>query len=95
MKSITTDELEVYFEKILEMLKNNGLNTIPLKTDLYWMISSTEWEVENENYSVVVGSLSDDNDNLCRILDESAIISSLDVDRVAAILKYIGHYINH
>jgi hypothetical protein len=89
MSSITINEIEGLFKLIIEKLKRDKLNQIELNTDEYWIITSDEWSVE-ETPKPAVGSLKEDIEYLKRAIEEGAIYSYSDFDRLAIVLRAIS-----
>ncbi|MDJ0658444.1 MAG: hypothetical protein QNJ42_03030 [Crocosphaera sp.] len=66
-----------------------------VETDYYWLITSDEWEDFNSNSppDPVVGSLIDDWESLQKILTQEHIVTYLDYERFASILRAISETI--
>lgn len=90
MSSITIKEIEALFKLIIEKLKKDKLNQIELTTDEYWIITSDEWSDFEDTPKPVVGSLKEDIEYLKRAIEENAIYSYSNFDRLAIVLRAIS-----
>jgi hypothetical protein len=94
-KVVTSDALRSAFNRALQLVDFYGGSIDLSSRDLYWKVSSdTAYDMSKEPaYSV--GSLDDDLDSIRKlILDEERPVTSVDLDRVAAILNAIAEAIN-
>ncbi|RSK40904.1 hypothetical protein [Hymenobacter perfusus] len=89
---ITPDELELLFEKTADYLKSNGRH-FEIQTDYYAIIPTDEWE-EFEKPQIVIGSLFDDAAELKRVLANEIPFTSVDLDRLASLLRALSQSVN-
>lgn len=101
MITVSVNELEFFFKRIIETLRSEGLESIELDTDYYLKISADKWEKFDEYYDrkidPSVGSLIDDYESLKKELYGDFIdipIPYVDFDRVASLLHAISQKIN-
>ena len=66
-------------------------NDPKVESDLYWVVLPPEWtDFTNASPPLSTGSIIDDWTKLTRLLDEDQVVSFLDYDRVAAVLRFIS-----
>lgn len=90
---ITVDELKQIFELLLQRINNDKIEFVEVETDLYWLITSDEWSNFNSSPEAVVGSLKDDWNSLQEILENKQIVTYLDYERFASILRVMSETI--
>ena len=88
--NIRVADLEKAFESIISKLKNEGVDSIEIESDMYRFIPASEWQ-KFEKAEVLIGSLSDDIESIKLLVDdEERPCSYVDFDRVASILNAIS-----
>lgn len=90
MSNINVKEIEILFRLIVEKLYTDKVNQIDLATDEYWLIASDEWDDLKEAPKPVVGSLKEDIEYLKKTIEERAIHTYSDFDRLASVLRAIS-----
>ena len=90
---ITVDEIQQIFELLLQRIKDDKIEFVDIETDFYWLITSDEWSNFNSSPEAVVGSLVDDWDSLQKVLESKCIVTYLDYERFASILRVISETI--
>ncbi len=90
---ITVDELKQIFEFLLQRINNDKIEFVDVETDFYWLITSDEWSNFDCSPEAVIGSLVDDWDSLQEILENKRIVTYLDYERFASILREISETI--
>jgi hypothetical protein len=91
---INVNDLNKLFGSAIAYLKGLESEKLFIEQDSYLMIGSDEWyDVVKENTGDI-GSLVDDWDSLLKKIHNEEPFSSLDLDRLAAILKAISERIN-
>jgi hypothetical protein len=80
--------------RILRRIQDHlsSLSTDPeVEGDLYWVVLPPEWEdFSHGSPEISTGSLVDEWSELSRLLDEDEVVSFLDYDRVAAVLRHVS-----
>ncbi|MEH2327044.1 MAG: hypothetical protein V7K32_26480 [Nostoc sp.] len=84
---ITVDEIKLIFELLFQRIKDDQIEFVDVKTDFYWLITSDEWSNFDFSPEAVVGSLVDDWDSLQEVLESKHIVTYLDYERFASILR--------
>ena len=92
---ITVDDLKQIFEFLLQRINNDKIEFVDVETDFYWLITSDEWSNFDSSPEAVVGSLVDDWNSLQEILEDKRIVTYLDFERFASILREISETIAH
>ena len=88
---ITIDELQTLFEKIIEKLERESLDSINIEeVDYYWNIPTSEWTELDANVQPAVGSLMDDWQYLQKVISNENILTTVDFERVSSILKALS-----
>ena len=90
---ISIEKLEQIFNLLMEKSKKiDMIQEIEIETDYYWIITTDEWENFNSDSSPVpcVGSIIDDWASLQTVLNNQEIITVVDYDRFANILRAIA-----
>lgn len=90
MKKIAVEELENIFFKIIEKLKNEGFDELTFEDDFYRIIPTEKWD-SYEDDVIHEASLFDDLASL-KLLnnDSNRILTYVDFDRMASILRAIS-----
>jgi Fe-S cluster assembly scaffold protein SufB len=90
MKKIEIKELEIIFFKMIEKLKSEGFDELTFDDDFYRIIPTEKWDSYEEDI-IHEASLFDDLD-LVKLLknDSNRILTYVDFDRVASILRAIS-----
>jgi hypothetical protein len=90
MKKIKIQELEVIFSKIINKLKDEGINELSFDEDFYRIIPTEKWDSYDEDI-IHEASLYDDVDSLKLLIDnQDRYITYVDFDRLASILRAIS-----
>lgn len=91
---IDVDEIELIFEKLLQRLKTDRVESLELETDYYWIVTTDEWDdFSSGSPSTAVGSLVDDWNSLQDAVNTDRI-TYLDLDRFASILRALSETIS-
>ena len=90
---INIEELELIFNILISRLQEFNLSEINIEDiDYYWSISYDEWTNMNKVPENTVGSLSDDWNELNKIIiGEKEIMTLVDFDRFSSIIKAISN----
>lgn len=88
--TLKIEELETLILNTLKKLKDNKFNEFSFDYDEYWIIETDEWNKFDTEPKPVVGSLTDDINYLKMVLSEDLVISYLELERVASILRAIS-----
>ncbi|CAD0002111.1 hypothetical protein [Flavobacterium chungangense] len=90
MKKIEIKELEIIFFKIIEKLKSEGCDELTFDDDFYRIIPTEKWDSYEEDI-IHEASLFDDLDSVKLLKNDSTrILTYVDFDRVASILRAIS-----
>ena len=90
---INVDEIKQIFEYLIQRINNDNIEFVDVETDYYWLITSDEWDDFDSSPEAVVGSLVDDWDSLQEVLESKRIVTYLDYERFASILRAISETI--
>ncbi len=90
MKRISKSELEIIFNLILNKLYLDKIDQIVFDMDKYWIITTDEWNKFGEIPQPAVGSLEEDIKYLKNAIEQNEIVSYVDFDRLASILRAIS-----
>lgn len=90
---ITVDEIKQIFECLIQRINNDNIESVDVEIDYYWLITSDEWDNFDSSPEIAVGSLVDDWDSLQEVLESKRIITYLDYERFASILRAISETI--
>jgi hypothetical protein len=92
---INTDEIESVFNLLIKKLHLEGIKSIEIENkDYYWLIGSPEWTDMEKVAEPEVGSLTDDWDSLKKTITGDRIVTYIDFDRLASILRAISEELN-
>ena len=85
------DDLERCVIILMNLAKMRGINEVKSsENDAYWTISSPAWTQIYEEPNPSVGSLSDDEEELIKVLGDPTRASAVDLDRVAHLLRRLS-----
>lgn len=90
---INVDELKQIFRFLVQRMNDDNIEFIDVETDFYWLITSDEWSNFNSSPEAVVGSLVDDWNSLQQVLESKHIVTYLDYERFASILRAMSQTI--
>ena len=90
---ISVPELHVLLDKAAGYLQVATSQPFELETDYYALISTEEWGAL-EGAQPVVGSLFDDVAELKRVAQDRIPFSSVDLDRLASVLRALSQLIS-
>jgi predicted ATPase len=90
---ISGQELHVLLDKAAGYLQAATNEPFALETDYYALIPTPEWETL-ENAQTVIGSLFDDVAELKRVAKGRIPFSSVDLDRLASVLRAVSQLLN-
>lgn len=94
MRIITTEELKQILKKVIDKLEQDKITDIKIENDFYKLIPIKS-DFNNFEDELMVGSLFDDVDSLKLIVnDKDRIITYVDFDRLASILRIISEIEN-
>jgi len=88
--NIKIDDLKQVFDLMIEKLNHDKAIEIELDIDFYWQIAADDWNVENEEPEIIVGSLIDDWEGLHNCINKKEILSYTEFDKCASILRAIS-----
>ena len=89
---INIDDISKIITLLLLNLKNSKGKEIELKTDFYWDISSIQqYNPYNEPTDISLGQLSDDLNEISRLLKSNGEVIPYDLKRAAEILKALSY----
>jgi signal transduction histidine kinase len=90
---ITVNKLKQIFELLLQRINDDNIQFIEVETDFYWLITSDVWSNFDSSPEAVVGSLIDDWNSLQEVLENKHIVTYLDYERFASILRAMSETI--
>jgi hypothetical protein len=90
MSIITVSEIELLFKLVVRKLKDDRINEIQINMDKYWIVLSDEWNDFEKTPEPAVGSLLEDAALLKNAIEDNAIHSYSELDRLSSILRYIS-----
>ena len=94
MKTISIEELEAFFAKVLNKLADESVESVKIPNDFYRVIPADKW-ASYEDGIIQVGSLDDDIASLKMLLEDSERPTTyLDFDRLASVLHAISQELN-
>ena len=92
--NVTVRELRILFDKLMNKMEaENGIQSLEIDIDYYWIVSSGEWTNFEADVSLDVGSLIDDWESLQKVVSEEHIPTYVDFDRLASILRAVSETI--
>ena len=87
---MTVDQVEQLVKRLIDRARDAGVTSIEEGAqDLYWCVGAGDWLNMEETPEVVVGSVAEDCASALRG-SELGVVSSLDFDRLASVLRYLG-----
>ncbi|MCP4600247.1 MAG: hypothetical protein GY847_06895 [Proteobacteria bacterium] len=88
---ISLQELEKCFSILFRLLYEGGFREVrPSNYDYYWCVLTKESFMFNKEPELAVGSLDDDIEELKKLAKDPSRVSSVDFERLAAVLKYLS-----
>ena len=91
---ITVNEIELICKSLIQKLKNHGIEYVDIDTDYYWIVTTDEWDdFTSSPDEISVGSLIDDWESLKKILEQQNIVTFVDYERFANILRAVAEAI--
>ncbi|PQJ80239.1 hypothetical protein [Polaribacter porphyrae] len=91
---ITIQELQIIFQKIIEKLEGSENYSIKVKTDIYKLISTDNWDDFNQT-NFDTHSLIDDIRELKKLVkDKNRPTTYVDFDRLSSLLREISQIKN-
>lgn len=90
---VTVNEIKHIFEHLIQRISDDKIEFIDIETDYYWFITSDEWDNFSSTPNMAIGSLIDDWISLQKILRTERMVSYLDYERLASILRAISETI--
>ncbi|MBD2181644.1 hypothetical protein H6S82_21410 [Planktothrix sp. FACHB-1355] len=91
---ISVDEMEQFFKRLIQRIKDDKIDFIDVETDYYWIINSDVWDNFDVTPDISVGSLIDDWNSLQKVLTSEQMVTYLDYDRFASILRALSETIS-
>lgn len=88
--TITVKSIELLLSRIVSKLKKDGISNFEFKEDEYWIILTDEWNEFNQTPKPAVGSLVDDTEFLKSVLENNELITYLELERLASVLRAIS-----
>lgn len=89
--TISITEIEKIFNLIIAKFKKDNINRFEFDDDNYWIILSEEWTNFDTSPKPAVGSLVDDSEFLKSVIQNDEIITFLELERLAALLRAISN----
>ena len=90
MNKLSKTELEVFFNLVLRKLSIDKIEDILFDMNEYWIITTDEWNEFKQNPVPAVGSLEEDITYIKKSIANNEIISYVDLDRLASVLRAIS-----
>ena len=88
---MTLDELEKCLNITLKRAREMGVSEIgPQESDGYWTVTSPNWRDVYSDPEPAVGSLADDEANLYKLIVDPGRASSVDLERLAHLLRALS-----
>ncbi len=88
---ISLKELEKCLSLLFRHLRRGGIREVDSGSyDYYWFVLDDEWLAFNRKPGPAVGSLEDDIAELKKLAKDPSRISSVDFERLAAVLRFIA-----
>ena len=85
------NDLEICICILLRLARERGIDEVTLpEKDGYWVVTAPEWTNVYEDPQLAVGSFSDDAAELRKILADNERASSVDLERVASLLRRLS-----
>ena len=91
--SLNAYEIEKLFRHTISLLNDVDFKHFNAETDYYSFIPTEGWN-ELEEPEILIGSLYDDVTELKRVVDNDIPFSSVDLDRLASVLRAISQKIS-
>lgn len=89
--TLSLDEIMRCTEIVFSFIRRNDINSVSDdQCDFYWTVLSEEWLDFQREPKLAVGSLSDDIEQLKKLLKDESAVSSLDIERLASVLKLLA-----
>jgi len=83
-------DLEKCVSILARLARERGVDEVTPDSDGYWTISAPEWTQVYEEPKPAVGSFSDDEEELAKMLANPDRASSVDLERVAHLLRRLS-----
>ena len=90
MNKLSKTELEVFFNLVLRKLSIDKIEDILFDMNEYWIITTDEWNEFKQIPVPAVGSLEEDIRYIKKSIANNEIISYVDLDRLASVLRAIS-----
>lgn len=88
---MTLEALEQCISQLLALARSRGIEEVDTRErDYYWNVPSPEWVDMTKQPQLTVGSLDDDLVELNKLRTQPERASSVDFDRVAAMLRLLS-----
>jgi len=84
---INVSDIAQVFKKILEKLNIDKISEFEFDDDEYWVVLTEEWSDFDVPPDAAVGSLSDDCNFIKEVARNNELISYLELERLASILR--------
>ena len=89
--NISIELIESSFQRILKSLRERNPADAPPEEDYYWNVPNNEEYNMKQEPELTVGSLFDDVSGLTNLVSDPDIpVTSVDMNRLAAIIRYLG-----
>ena len=92
--NIKVEELDSFFRLIINKLKEDDIQKVNIDTDNYWVITTDEWNDFDKPIEPAVGSLLDDLGSLRKVVEGEQIMTFVDFERLASVIRFIGEKLN-
>ena len=88
---VTVENLRLLFENLMKKMEKDGISSLEINdVDYYWIVLSSEWTNFKSEVKPAVGSLVDDWQSLQKVISGEQILTYVDFERIAAILRAIS-----
>ena len=88
---MTLEDLGKCIEILIQLARSRGLSEITISDPgSYWTVTAPEWTEMYKDPALAVGSFSDDEQALHRLLLDPTRASSVDFDRAAHLLRLVS-----
>jgi hypothetical protein len=90
MNTFNVNNLEAILTRLISRLREQGVQELSFANDMYWDISIDQIDLLSAKPELMVGSLDDDISFLNRIIEEDFISNYLELERLAALFKFMA-----
>jgi len=84
------DDLEKCVRILIRLAADRGVEDVRPEGDGYWTVTTPEWTRIYDEPKPAIGSFSDDEEELRKMLADPERASSVDLERVAHVLRLLS-----